>query len=240
MISEIQYKVVFVTGASGVIGKALTNEFLQHGWKVIAGYLTSNIDKDHDNLFPLKIDITDNRKVKEAFDLIRKNFRRLDCMINAAGVVCDSLILNMSETDWDKVIDVNLRGTVNCSREAVEIMSNHGGGHIINFSSISAKTGRVGQSNYVASKAAVIGFSLSLAKEVGNANIRVNVIIPGFIESKMTSNLKEEIKQNILSENALGRTTTAKEIARFCHFLSTTENISGQVFQLDSRITRWI
>jgi len=240
MTSEVQQRVVFITGASGVIGKALTNEFLGHGWKVIAGYFSGQIAKDNDNLFPVKVDITDNTQVREIFSTIREEFGRLDCLINAAGVVCDDLIFNMTEADWEKVIKVNLIGTVNCSREAIGIMAGKGGGHIINFSSISAKTGRMGQSNYVASKAAVIGFSLCLAKESGSANIRVNVIIPGFIESKMTSNLKEEIKSNLIAENVLGRTTNAGEIARFCHFLSTTENISGQVFQLDSRIIKWI
>lgn len=239
MTPSRQNSVVLVTGASGAIGKVVAREFLRQGWLVVAGYLTGDI-KEEKNLFPVKLDVMDRLIVKNVFNKIMENFGRLDCLINTAGIVCDSLLINMGEKEWDNVLNVNLKGTMNCCREAAEIMSKNGGGHIINFASISAKTGRTGQTNYAASKAAVIGFSLSLAKEVGNINIKVNVVIPGFIESKMTARLKKEIKRMIISENALGRTTTAEEIARFCHFLATTENISGQVFQLDSRIMRWI
>ncbi|MGC8885652.1 MAG: SDR family NAD(P)-dependent oxidoreductase [Verrucomicrobiia bacterium] len=230
---------VFITGASGVIGREIAREFLKSGWNVIAGYLTNNLFDSDPSVHSVKIDVADVESVKSVFKKIDQTYGRLDVLINAAAVVVDKLVANMAEEDWDRVLDVNLKGVKNCSREAIGIMERQGGGHIMNFSSVSALAGRVGQANYAASKAAVIGFSQSLAREVGRLNIRVNIILPGIIFSEMTDKLHKEQLNRLIGENVLLRTTTAEEIARFCLFLASTQNISGKIFQLDSRIQRW-
>ncbi|MGC8744868.1 MAG: SDR family oxidoreductase [Verrucomicrobiia bacterium] len=233
-----QRQTIFITGASGAIGREIAREFLNSGWNVIAGYFKNNIFQK-DPIHSIRIDVADVQSVRETFEKIKQTYSRLDVLINAAAVVVDKLVANMVEEEWDRVLDVNLKGVKNCSREAIRIMEQQGGGHIMNFSSLSALSGRVGQANYAASKAAVIGFSQSLAREVGKLNIRVNIILPGIILSEMTEKLNKEQVNKLISENVLLRTTTAGEIARFCLFLASTKNISGQVFHLDSRIHRW-
>ena len=233
MLSHHKNKpVVFISGASGTIGRSLVSGFSSGGYDVLAGYFSSNPFESDENIF--QIDVTNVESVRNVFNVIKENYGRLDVLINAAGLTDDELIINMTESSWDKVIDVNLKGAMNCSRNAIELMKNNGGGHIINFASISAITGRVGQGNYSASKAALIGFTISLAKEFGEMNIRVNVVLPGIIPSKMTENLDEKKLNKIMENNVLRRSTTAEEVARFCVFLASTQNISGQVFHLDS------
>ena len=235
--SDKNKPVVFISGASGTIGRSLVTRFSSDGYDVLAGYFSSNPFEPDKNIF--QIDVSDAESVKNVFDVIKEKYGRLDVLINTAGLTDDELVINMTESSWDKVIDVNLKGAMNCSRNVIELMKNNGGGHIINFASISAITGRVGQGNYSAAKAALIGFTMSLAKELGEMNIRVNVVLPGIIPSKMTANLDEKKLNKIIEDNVLRRSTTAEEVARFCAFLASTENISGQVFHLDSRITRW-
>ncbi len=236
--SDKNKPVVFISGASGRIGRSLVHKFSNDGYNVVAGYFSINPFETKKNI--LQIDVTDNESVRNVFGFIKEKYNRLDVLINAAGLAEDELIINMTENSWNKVINVNLKGAMNCSRNAIELMANNGGGHIINFASISALTGRVGQGNYSAAKAALIGFTMSLAKELGKMNIRVNVVLPGIIPSKMTVNLDEKKLHKIIEDNVLCRSTTSEEVARFCGFLATTQNISGQVFHLDSRITRWV
>ncbi len=238
LTSDKNKPVVFISGASGTIGRCLVDKFSSNGYEVIAGYFSCMMVKTDKNIFQL--DVTNAESVRNVFGFIKEKYNRLDVLINAAGLADDELIINMTENSWDRVIDVNLKGVMNCSRNAIELMKNNGGGHIINFASISALNGRVGQGNYSAAKAAIIGFTMSLAKELGKMNIRVNVILPGIIPSKMTANLNEKMLNKIIKDNVLCRSTTAEEVARFCAFLATMKNISGQVFHLDSRITRWV
>lgn len=230
---------VLITGASGTIGRSLVEHFYNDGWNVVAGYFKNNLFEHKSGIDSVKLDVRNYENVKDVFSKIAKKYGGLDVLINAAGIVSDKLLASMTVEDWDAVFDVNLKGVMNCSREAVKLMANANGGHIMNFSSVSALQGRIGQSNYSASKSALIGFSLSLAKEAGKYNVRVNIILPGVILSRMTENLDDKKLNDLICENALGRTTTPDEVARFCLFLASTKNISGQIFQLDSRIRRF-
>ena len=140
---------------------------------------------------------------------------------------------------WDHVLDVNLKGAFLCAQAALRPMIKQRGGHILNIGSFVARVSRAGQANYAAAKAGLIGLTQSLAKEVGSRNVRVNAILPGVLATPMTAQLTPEQFAAISTENALGRISTVEEVARFTAFLAGTQNISGQLFQLDSRIARW-
>ncbi|MEK6680926.1 MAG: SDR family NAD(P)-dependent oxidoreductase, partial [Nitrospirota bacterium] len=195
-----------------------------------------------------KGDVTNIKDVENMIDAAMKRWSRIDVLINNAGVARDSLLIKMSEDDWDKVIDTNLKGAFNCIREVTRIFIQQKNGHIINIASIVGIQGRIGQANYAASKAGLIGLTKAAAIELGEYNIRVNAVIPGYIPTEMGADISDKIKEQIIGKNVLKRyppTLTLPlegggkgegEIADFVHYLSTKENISGQVFNLDSRI----
>ncbi len=164
---------------------------------------------------------------------------RLDVLVNNAGICRDTLLLKMSERDWDDVIAVNLTGAAACSREAVKLMSRAGGGHLIHIGSWAPRQGNAGQSNYSAAKAGLIALSQSLAKEYGTRNIRSHVILPGYLPTKLNAHLPGTVQESVLQAHVLGRLNTVEEAAAFAVFLSATCNTSGQVFQLDSRVAAW-
>jgi 3-oxoacyl-[acyl-carrier protein] reductase len=161
-------------------------------------------------------------------------------LVNCAGVTADNLLTRISEEEWDRVLDVNLKGAFFCSQAVLRPMMSRREGHIINISSFAARNGTRGQANYAAAKAGLIGLTESLAKEVGPRNIRVNSILPGALPTPMTAKLAGPRVNELASANALGRLNTVSEVARFAGFLAATQNISGQSFQLDSRIARWV
>lgn len=161
----------------------------------------------------------------------------LDLLVCNAGVTLDKPLARMSEVDWDQVMKVNLKGAFLCAREAAKRMAKRRAGHIVFISSFSAVHPPVGQANYAASKAALIGLMKSMAQELGKRNVRVNVILPGFLETAMTEDLSEDVKQASLDRHTLGRLNTPEVVADFIRFLHQgMPNTSGQVFNLDSRI----
>jgi 3-oxoacyl-[acyl-carrier protein] reductase len=164
---------------------------------------------------------------------------RVDALINNAGTVADELLPQMPDADWDKVLDVNLKGVFLCSQAVLRPMLKQRAGHIINMGSWSGRAGARGQTNYAAAKAGLFGFTTSLAKEVGSRNVRVNAVLPGVLPTKMTNDLSPEQMAEYASANSLGRINSIDEVSRFVAFLASLENVSGQVFQLDSRIGRW-
>lgn len=161
---------------------------------------------------------------------------KVDVLINNAGLTLDGLILRQSPEDFDEVLRVNLRGAHLCSQAVSRSMIRQGSGLIVNIGSYSALNPPPGQAAYAAAKAGLIGLTKSYARELGGRNIRVNCVLPGFLETKMTAKLSETVRAAALARHALGRFNRVEEAARFVHFLSTTESISGQVFQLDSRV----
>lgn len=167
------------------------------------------------------------------------NLPRLDLLIHNAGFLRDGSLLKMTERDFHDVLQVHLKGAFLTSQAALKTMVKQRQGHIIHIGSFSALYGPAGQANYAAAKAGLIALTQSLAAEYGPKNIRANCVLPGFLETKMTRPLLEKQRDQIESVHALGRLNTTEQAARFIAFLHTMENISGQVFQLDSRIHRW-
>lgn len=168
-----------------------------------------------------------------------KEVKNCTLLVNCAGLTRDSLLARMDEAAWDEVMEADFRGAVRCGRAVLPGMLRSGGGTILSIGSFSALAGAVGQTNYAAAKAALIGWTRSLALEYGSRNIRANVILPGFLETKMTRQLPESVKQKALEAHALGRFTTVAESARAIAFLASCTHISGQVINLDSRIGDW-
>lgn len=159
--------------------------------------------------------------------------------MNNAGVTADQPAWQISDADWDRVIAVNLKGAFLCSREVLPVMLRQQDGHIINIASFSARQGTRGQANYAAAKAGLIGLTESLAREVGGDNVRVNAVLPGVMRTGMTARLTEVQLTELASANLLGRLNSIEEVAGFVAFLASLRNVSGQLFQLDSRISRW-
>jgi len=182
-----------------------------------------------------KVDVSDFKSVEEAIDGIVLKQGSLDILINNAGITKDNLLIGMTEEEWDKVISVNLKGTFNCSKAAVKYMIRKRTGVIINISSVIGIMGNKGQCNYAASKAGIIGFTKSLAKEVGGRNVRVNAIAPGFIETEMTKKLPQNVIDDYSKLIPLGRMGKPTDVANICLFLSSdmADYITGQVLHID-------
>ena len=185
------------------------------------------------------MDVTCRESVNSAVATGLEKFQRIDVLINNAGLVADALLPQLSDDEWERVLDVNLRGAFLCSQAVTRQMIRQRDGHIINLSSQAVRLALRGRSNYAAAKAGLIGLTQSLAKELGSRNVRVNAIFPGLMPTKMTATLTTEQLDAFASANALGRINSVEEVARFIAFLATTQNISGQVFTLDSRIAPW-
>ncbi len=182
-----------------------------------------------------EMDVRDEAQVEAYF----ARLERLDVLITNAGVTNDGAMISLRAGDFDEVVNTNLRGTFLCARAALKLMIKQRAGHIILISSRMAKNGARGQSAYAASKAGMIAFAQSVAKEYGARNIRCNVVLPGFLETKMTAGLPPKRLEEARAEHALGRFNTAENAARAIAFLARLDHVSGQVFTLDSRIDRW-
>ncbi|MEM6915705.1 MAG: SDR family oxidoreductase [Verrucomicrobiota bacterium] len=163
------------------------------------------------------------------------SFERIDLLVNNAGVTRDALVSRQTEEEWNEIVEANLKGAFLCSQAAALTMMRQREGHIVNIGSYSAIHPPIGQTAYAAAKAGLIGLTKSFAKELGKRNIRVNCVLPGFLETKMTATLSDEARAAALARHQLGRFNTIEEASRFITFLASTQHISGQVFQLDSR-----
>jgi 3-oxoacyl-[acyl-carrier protein] reductase len=239
MSTEAGHKVVLITGANGGLGRALVQEFSAQGWQVVAASRTP-IQATEPRIFPVQLDVTNQEQIEHVTEEVLGKFSRLDVLINNAGVTADALISQITDDDWNLVLETNLNGAFRCCRAVARQMMRQRDGHIINISSHSALRGPRGQTNYASAKAGMVGLTQSLAKELGPRNVRVNAIFPGVMPTPMTAQMSEEIITAFARANALGRINAVDEVARFIAFLATTQNISGQVFALDSRITPWV
>jgi 3-oxoacyl-[acyl-carrier protein] reductase len=181
-----------------------------------------------------EMDVRDEAQVEAYFSRLE----RVDVLIANAAITRDGPLVSMSGADLNAVIDTNLRGTFLCARAAIKLMVRQRSGHIVLVGSRSGKRGNRGQSAYAAAKAGLVGFGQSIAKEYGARNIRCNVVLPGFLETKMTAQLPEKVREEMRTEHALGRFNTPENSARAIAFLARLDLVSGQVFTLDSRIDR--
>ena len=238
MNTDAPKKVALITGTNSGLGRALVNEFVAHGWHVMAGARTL-VPSSHPQIVPVPLDVTNPDQIDQAIATTVERFQRLDLLINNAGLTADAPLAQLSEDDWDRVLDVNLNGAFRCARAVARQMLRQRDGHIINLSSHAARRGPRGQANYAAAKAGLVGLTQSLAKELGSRNVRVNAIFPGVLPTNMTAQLSAEQLTAFAEANALGRINSVEEVARFIAFLATTQNISGQVFALDSRMAPW-
>ncbi len=240
-MSSFENKVVIVTGGSRGIGKAIAEKFAESGAKVSITYKNS-IDAayfDSKGIKHAQCDASNTKEVQVFVDSIIKESGRVDILVNNAGVTKDGLLMRMSEDDWDIVMNTNAKGVFNFTKAVCRQMISQKQGKIINISSIVGITGNAGQGNYSASKAAVIGFTKSIAKELASRNINVNCIAPGYIETDMTSKLNDTVKQAILDSVPLKRIGKGDDIANCVLFLSSpdAEYITGQVISIDGGMT---
>lgn len=237
-------KSALITGATRGIGKAIALELADQGYDIAINYRTAN-----EELEKLKKEIEtkgvqcvlvygDVSKFEDCENIVKnvtEKLEKIDVLVNNAGITKDGLILRMKKEDFQQVIDINLTGTFNMTRNVIPYMMKQRSGRIINMASVVGITGNAGQTNYAASKAGIIGFTKSLAKEVASRNILVNAIAPGFIETDMTNVLADQVKENILNQIPLKRMGTANEVAKLVKFLSSedSEYITGQVINVD-------
>jgi len=229
-------RVVLVTGADGGMGRGLVAEYVNHGYRVVAAHHRETSHVKTDRIWPLAIDVTDRAGVKSAVQQITERWGLVSILVNNAGIAADTILANLKESDWDRVMDVNLKGAFFCSQAVLPGMIRGRDGHIVNISSVSGLQGRVGQASYAAAKAGLVGLTRALAKEVGSRNVRVNVVIPGVMATPMVRHLDLGHLRALEAANALGRISRVEEVVRFIAFLTTLQDVSGQVFQLDSRI----
>ncbi|MEI7728829.1 MAG: SDR family NAD(P)-dependent oxidoreductase [Verrucomicrobiota bacterium] len=232
-------RVVLITGAAGGLGKGLVAAFLEQGWRVMAGWHQRHAFTESDCLIPVQWDVTCAEHAQGAVGLALKRWGRVDMLVNNAGLTRDAALVQMKAADWEQVLGVNLKGAFLCSQAVLRPMLKQRDGHILNVTSFAARTGTRGQANYAAAKAGLLGLTESLAREVGARNIRVNAVLPGVLLTPMTAGLKPEVLAEFEHANTLGRLNSIEEVARFMVFLAGTRNISGQLFQLDSRIASW-
>lgn len=237
-------KIALVTGASRGIGKEIALTLSSYGATVVINYngskerakeVLNEIKKIQGNAIIYQADVSDFEAAKIMVSDIKEQFGHIDILVNNAGITRDNLILRMSEEEFDDVISINLKGTFNCVRNVSPLMLKKRCGRIINISSVVGIRGNAGQINYSASKAGVIGLTKSLAKELGLRGITVNAVAPGYIDTEMTQNLKDEWKDQIKEQVPLKRFGKTKDIAETVAFLASDHSsyITGQTIQVD-------
>lgn len=237
-------KTAIITGAGRGIGRAIALQFAQYGARVVLNYRNSitqveellNIIKSSGGeAIAIKADISKEDEVKHLIEETIKEYKTLDILVNNAGINKDNLLIRMSEEEFDSVIDINLKGTFFCMKYAAKVMLKQRFGKIINISSVVGIAGNMGQANYAASKAGVIGLTKSAARELASRGITVNAVAPGFIQTDMTDALSDRVKEASISAIPLGRFGNAIEIAGAVSFLASeaANYITGQVLQVD-------
>lgn len=237
-------KVALITGGSRGIGKEVALKFAENGYNIVINYVSDKTDVEgitkefkekNVEVLLVKTDVTSYEDSENMIKQAIERFGQIDVLVNNAGITRDTLLMRMKEEDFDKVIEVNLKGTFNVSKAVVPYMMKKKSGNIINLSSVVGVTGNAGQCNYSASKAGIIGFTKSLARELASRNIRVNAVAPGFIKTDMTEVLSDAVKEGINSQIPLKRMGTAEEVANVIYFLGGNDSsyITGQVINID-------
>ena len=228
-------KVAFITGATRGIGRAIALELAKEGYNIALKNLKKEISEIGVECYPVQGDVSKAEDSERMTKEIIEHFEQIDVLVNNAGITKDNLILRMKEEEFTDVINVNLVGTFNITKNVIKYMTKKRYGKIINLSSVVGISGNAGQSNYAASKAGIIGFTKSIAKELASRNITANAVAPGFIQTDMTNVLKDEIKEAIEGTIPLKRLGTAEDVAKVVKFLASEESsyITGQVINVD-------
>ena len=243
MSQQLQGKVALITGGSRGIGAAIVKKFVAEGARVAFTYRSSaeaanqlieDIGAPEGSVKAYQSDAASYSAAEELIKTVFEDFERIDVLINNAGITQDNLMLRMSEEQWDKVIQTNLKSVFNICKHALRPMLKQRSGSIINMGSVVGVFGNAGQANYAASKAGIIGFSKSIAKEIGSRSIRCNVIAPGFIATEMTDELTDEVRQSYLTNIPMRRFGQAEEVADLCVFLGSdhSQYITGQTISI--------
>ncbi len=240
---RVENKVVIITGAGSGIGKETALLFGKEGAKVVvadvnekAGEETAQeIRNNGADAFFAKLDVSDREQAQQVVKDTLERYGKLDILINNAGIIQDALISKMSEKQWDNVINIDLKGPFNCIQAVVEAMTSHGTGEIINVSSIVGLYGNIGQSNYSAAKAGLIGLTKTLAKELGRKGIRVNAVAPGFIYTPMTATVPEKILEMMKEKTPIKRLGHPDDVACALLYLASDEAnfVNGAVLSVD-------
>ncbi|HHV46520.1 MAG TPA: 3-oxoacyl-[acyl-carrier-protein] reductase [Tissierellia bacterium] len=237
-------KNALVTGGSRGIGKAIAVELAKNGVNVAITFVNNEdlaertvdeIKKHGVRALAVRADVSREEDVLNMAKTVKENLGSIDILVNNAGITRDNLLMRMDTEDWDKVIDTNLKGTYLCTKSVIRDMIKKKSGKIINIASVAGVAGNFGQTNYSASKAGIIGFTKSLAKEVASRGINVNAVAPGLIETDMTLALKEDTKNSLVKNIPMGRLGTVQDIANIVVFLASEKSdyITGQVINVD-------
>ncbi len=238
-------KVALITGSARGIGKAIALALANHGANIVINDILPKIEIDKtleevrqisNNSLGIRADITLFNEVEKMVKDIINRFGKIDILVNNAGITRDSLLIRMKEEDWDAVIKINLKGTFNCCKAVAKyMMKQKSTDKIVNISSVIGLVGNIGQVNYAASKAGIIGLTKSAAKELASRNINVNAIAPGFIETAMTKKLPEKVRHDLQQRIPLKRLGSVEDIAKVVHFLvsDVANYITGQVINVD-------
>lgn len=237
-------KIALVTGASRGIGREIALELAAEGATVIVNYngsigkaeeVVNTIKENGGNAEIYGCSVADYTKTEEMIQYIIKTYGALDILVNNAGITKDGLLMKMSETDFDSVIDINLKGAFNCLKHVSRQMLKQKSGRIINMSSVVGLAGNAGQVNYAASKAGIIGITKSAARELASRGITVNAIAPGYIDTEMTQDLSDAVKEKVLEQIPLRRMGNTKDVAQMVVFLASEKGsyITGQVISID-------
>lgn len=237
-------KVAFITGSTRGIGRQIAITLAKEGFDIAINYRKENedlietkklVEAQNVKCFTVQGDVSSFEDSERMVKDIIEEFNHIDILVNNAGITKDMLLMRMKKEDFESVIGVNLVGTFNITKNVIPYMMKNRSGRIINVSSVVGISGNAGQTNYSASKAGIIGFTKSLAKEVGSRNILVNAVAPGFIETQMTDVLKEEVKEEISKTIPLKRMGTVEDVANVVKFLASKDSsyITGQVINID-------
>jgi 3-oxoacyl-[acyl-carrier protein] reductase len=236
---KLQNKVAIITGAASGIGKETAILFANEGAQVIGTDIQQDLlnalEKEHSNIHGYLLNVTDRPAIASFVEEIKNKYGKIDILINNAGITSDALLVRMSEEAWDKVININLKGVFNMTQAVVQVMLGQGSGVVLTTSSVVGRYGNIGQTNYAATKAGVIGMTYSWAKEFGKKGIRFNAVAPGFIKTPMTEKLPQNVIDMMVEKTPLKKFGEPIDVANAFLFLASDDAsfITGQVLGVD-------